>query len=129
MKKSIYFLSIVAIILSVSFTAIAQKQAKPELTATIAGLNKGEITKDFILNDGIIQCSDQKYEVIYFNLSALLKNGDIIVYYGKENALTESMKQVIKNMEPGSKLVIEDIGARSEDEKVIKLPDIVLTLK
>jgi hypothetical protein len=58
-----------------------------------------------------------------------MKNGDLIVYNGEGNRLTESMKIVIDELEKGNKLIIENIAARTAGGKVIQLPSIVLILQ
>jgi len=128
MKKSILFSSITGIMLLLGLHTFAQNTPKADLKATIAGVAGGEISKNELLNEGLIQCSDLNYEIVSFSLSAV-RNGDLFTLPSIENALTEQMKQLINIMEPGSKLFIEEIVARSADEKTMKLPAIVLTIK
>lgn len=128
MKTTIYFLVFTVFLLVFSTNTVGQKNNKSDIKASIAGLSSGEISKTVLINSNLIECSDKNYEILYYSLSILRKNGDIIVYNGSGNALNESMKAEFKQLEPGSKFVIEDIGAKSSDEKLIKLPPIVLTI-
>ena len=128
MKKSIMLFTITGMLIVFNLASTAQKIGKPVLKATIAGISKGDISKEILLNSRHIQCSDPQYEIIFYSLS-LVKKGDIIVFKGKGNTLSESMKAEIKELEPGNKLIIEEIGAKSAGEKFIKLPDISLLLK
>ena len=129
MNKAILFLVILSFTTVANFNAAAQKSGKYTISASIAGISKGEISKSLLLSNGVIQCSDPKAEILYFSLSAFMKNGDLIVYNGEGNKLTESMKKVITELEMGSKLVIENIAARATADKVIELPPIVLILQ
>jgi hypothetical protein len=128
MNKSIHFLIILSIIAVANYSATAQKSGKYTINASIAGISKGEISKSLLLSNGVIKCSDPKAEILYFSLSAFMKNGDLIVYNGEGNVLTESMKIIIDELEKGSKLIIENIAARTTGDKVIQLPSIVLIL-
>jgi len=129
MNKAILFLIIVSFITAANFNADAQKSGKYAILASIAGISKGEISKALLLSNGKILCTDPKAEILYFSLSAFMKNGDLIVYNSEGNKLTESMKKVITELEMGSKLVIENIAARTAGDKVIQLPSIVLILQ
>ncbi len=129
MNKAILYLIILSFITVANSNASAQKSGKYTLNASIAGITKGEISKSLLLSNGEIQCTDPKAEILYFSLSAFMKNGDLIVYNGEGNTLTESMKKVIDELETGSKLVIDNIAARTAGDKVIQLPSIVLILQ
>ncbi len=129
MKKLVFIIAIAGIMLVSVSSAHAQLFSKSEVKASVAGISKGEITKEKLLNSATIECSDLTYEIIYFNLSVLRKNGDLVVYAGRGNSLSESMKAEIKALEPGTKLVLEDIGARSAENKFIELTAIVLDVK
>jgi hypothetical protein len=129
MKKFLPYIAILSVLMFVYVPLNAQKASKYELFASIAGFSRGEISKTLLLGEKPILCSDQKIEIVYFSLSVFRKNGDLIVYNGSGNTLSESMKIEIQALEPGSKLVIEDIGAKTPDDKIIKLPAIVLILK
>ena len=128
MNKSILFLIILSIISVANYSTVAQKSGKYTINASIAGISQGEISKSLLLSNGVIKCSDPKAEILYFSLSVFMKNGDLIVYNGEGNVLTESMKMVIDELEKGSKLIIENIAARSIGDKIISLPSIVLIL-
>ena len=129
MKKTILFLIILCIIVAANNNAVAQKSGKYTINASVAGISNGEISKSLLLSNATIQCSDPKAEILYFSLSAFMKNGDLIVYNGEGNRLTESMKIVIDELEKGSKLIIDNIAARTAGGKVIQLPSIVLILQ
>ncbi len=129
MKKYICTLVIISAFILFNLSASAQRIGKAELTATIAGISSGDISKMLVLEKGIIQCTNMKYEIVTFSISAILKNSDIIAYYGTGNTLTISMKDMIQKMEPESQLIIENIEAKSSDDKFIRLPDIKLILK
>jgi hypothetical protein len=128
MKKTSILFALLCLITGYNFTATAQRGTKTELKATLAGISKGDISKDLLLSIAQIECSDPSYTVVYFTLS-IMKSDDLIVYSGMGNTLTESMKVLIKGIEPGSKLALDEIGAKSTDEKIIKLPAIILTLR
>jgi len=129
MKKAIHLFTVICLLLVFNLPGSAQRSGKSVLKASIANISSGIISKDIILNSGLINCSDKKYEVIYFSLSVLHRNGDLVVYNGRGNTLSEAMKAEIRALEPGSKLVLEDIGAKSAEDKFITLPSIVLLLK
>jgi hypothetical protein len=128
MKKAILLLVVIGILMFLSGQVNAQKQGKYENKALFAGISSGEITKDLLLGNGIINCDDPEFEVIYYSFSFVRKNGDLTVYSGRGNALTESMKAEIKGLEAGSKIVIDDIGARTTRNKIVQLQPIVLVL-
>lgn len=127
MKTNIFF-SVISILLLCSFSQNSLRIGRSDLKSTIAGISKGDISKDILLDTGTILCSDQKIEVIYFSLS-VMKQNDLIVYKGSGNTLTESMKTLIKELETGTKIIIDEIGARSPNDQIIKLPALILTLK
>ncbi|MEI6062010.1 MAG: hypothetical protein WCR72_15010 [Bacteroidota bacterium] len=129
MNKSILFTAIAGILLIYNLSLFAQKTVKPGLKATISGVSYGDISKELLLNPGAILCSNEKYQVIYYNLSVLRKNGDLVVYNGRGSILSESMKAEIRLLEAGSKLIIEEIGAKSDLDKIIKLPAIEVVIK
>lgn len=129
MNKLTGLFLILSLILVLTLEVCAQRNAKIELKASIQGISSGDISKELLLTNGYIQCSDQKYNIVYFNFSLLRENGDLIVYNGRGNHFSEAMKAEIKLLNPGSKLVIEEIGAKSSDEKIIKLPSIALVMK
>lgn len=129
MKKLVFIIAIAGIMLVSVLSAHAQLFSKSEFKATVAGVSSGEILKEKLLYTATIECSDLTYEIIHFNLSVLRKNGDLVVYAGRGNSLSESMKAEIKALEPGTKLVLEDIGARSAENKFIELSAIVLVVK
>jgi len=127
MKANILF-SAICILLLCSFSQKSLRTGKTELKATIAGISSGEISKDVLLETGTILCSDQKFEIIYFSLS-VMKENDLIVYNGSGNTITDSMKGLIRELETGTKIVIDEIGARSPNDQIIKLPALILILK
>lgn len=129
MKRYLPYLAILSILLLIYFPLIAQKASKSGLFVSIAGISKGEIDKSLLLSEKPFLCSDQKNEIVYFSLSVFRKNGDLVVYNGRGNTLSESMKAEIQALDTGSKLVIEDIGAKTPEDKFIELPSIVLVLK
>ena len=129
MKKYLPYIAILSVLMFEYMPLNAQKASKYELFASIAGFSRGEISKTLLLGEKQLLCSDQKNEIVYFSLSVFRKNGDLVVYNGSGNTLTESMKTEIQALESGSKLVIEDIGAKTPDNKIIQLPAIVLILK
>jgi hypothetical protein len=107
---------------------LAQKNEKNVFPASVAGISVGDISKDVLLNTGVIECSDPKVVIIGFEMSAL-KNGDLVVFKENGNTLTEQMKMLIKNMEIGNKLIFEEITAKTGEDKIIKLNAIILTIK
>jgi hypothetical protein len=107
----------------------AQKAEKSGLCALIEGVAKGDIYKDLLLSGKPILCSDPKIDIIYFTLSVFHKNGDLIVFNGQGNMLTESMKAEIRSLEGGSKLIIENIGAKTPGDKIIHLPTVHLVVR
>jgi hypothetical protein len=129
MKKNIPLFLFAGILLVFSIPVNAQIFKKPILKATIAGMSLGEISKELLLDTGLILCSDNKYEIVCFNLSVLHQNGDLIVYNGRGNTFSQSMKAELKELPPGSKLVLEEISAKSVQDKIVKLPSIVLSIK
>jgi len=128
MKKIILLLGIIGIILSMNGQANAQKPGKYEHKARVAGMSNGNIAKELLLGNGTIECDNPEFEIIYYSFSFIRENGDLTVYSGRGNALSESMKAEIKGLEAGSKLVIDDIGARTMGDKIIQLQPIVLLL-
>jgi hypothetical protein len=126
MKKSILVLLLGIFCLS-NYPLNAQIFGKSALKATIDGISEGLISKDILLKSGIIQCTDNQSEIIYYSLSFMRKN-DLVQFYGSGNTLNESMKNEIKGLESGTKISIEEIGARTAENKIIKLPDLLLIL-
>jgi hypothetical protein len=116
-------------VLIISASVDAQRTEKFALRAAIEGISKGEIYKEKLLSGNPILCSDPSIEIIYFSLSVFHKNGDLVVYNGQGNMLSEAMKAEIRSLETGSKLLIEDIGARTPGGKMIHLPSIQLVMK
>ncbi|MEI6062011.1 MAG: GldM family protein [Bacteroidota bacterium] len=128
MKKILYFTLIAGVLFSSKVSLNAQNPVKTELTASISGVSNGPISMELLLKTGLIQCSDLKTEITGFTLSAQKKD-DLIEFNGTGNILTVGMKDFIKTLKPGSKVIIENILVNSEQEKAIKLPAIILTLK
>ena len=128
MKKKIALFTVFCAMLAMSSHIFAQTTGKNVLTATIASISVGDISKEILLNTGVIECSDPKIEIIGFEMSAF-KNGDLVVFQGNGNALNEQMKMLIKNMDIGNKLIFEQITSKAEDGKIGKLNAIILTLK
>jgi hypothetical protein len=129
MKKHILIFTIIGTILFLQFNGVAQKSGRNELRATIAGIVSGDILKERIMSTSTINCTDPNYEIVYFSLNYFLKNGSLIVYKGEGNKLTESMKAGIRNIEPGTNVLIEDIETKSPEGKIFKLPSISLIIK
>ncbi len=128
MKKAIQLFTFLVIILGLNLTLSAQKNSSTDLKASIAGLSGGNISKDIILNSSEILCSNPAFEIISFTLS-VSKDNDIIDFYGTGKNLTVQMKDLIKGMSNGNKIIIEKISAKTESGKVTDLPAIVLVLK
>jgi len=128
MKTTISLITILAFFLIFNINATAQKNSQTDLKATVAGLSSGEISKELFLNTGKVQCTDSKFEIINYHLS-VKKDSDIIDFYGSGNTFTTVMKDLVKEMKSGSKIVIEKINAKSMEGTEIKLPLIVLVLK
>jgi hypothetical protein len=129
MKKYIQLLLFLYLAVVFSIPVSAQKTEKFGLSALIEGMSKGEIYKELLLSGRPIVCSDPKIDIVYFSLSVFHKNGDLIVFNGQGNLLSESMKAEIRLLEGGSKLIIQDIGAKTPDDKIIHLPSIHLVVK
>lgn len=129
MKKSPAFFTIFCALLSLSSHTLAQTTAKNGLTATFAGIEVGDISKQILLNTGVIDCSDPEVEIISFEMSAQLKNGDLAVVQAEGNTLNEQMKLLIQNMDTDYKLIFEQITAKKANGKTGKLNAIILTLK
>ncbi len=129
MNKYLCQIALTGFILLFNLPLNAQKGGKTELKATISSISSGDMSKEILLETGLIECSNTSYEIVYFNFSILRENGDLIAYYGRGNTLTESMKAEIKSLKPGTKVVFDEIGAKSGVNKTIKLPAIVLILK
>ena len=98
MKKAILFFAVIGIIMFLSGQANGQKPGKYEHKALIAGISKGDISKDLLIGNGSIECDNPDFEIIYYNFSFIRKNGDLTVYSGRGNTLTESMKVEIKSL-------------------------------
>lgn len=128
MKNTISLITFLTVFLIFNLNVSAQKIGQTELKAAIAGVSSGEISKDNLLSSANIQCTDTQYEIINFNLS-MKKNSDIVDFYGKGNQISVVMKDLIKEMETGDKLVIEKISAKSQKGVIIDLPAIVLVVK
>jgi len=128
MKKAILLFVAIGIIIFLCGQVNAQKPGKYEHKALIAGISNGDISKDLLIGNGSIECDNPDFEIIYYNFSFIRKNGDLTVYSGRGHTLTESMKAEIKGLEAGSKVVIDDIGARTKGDKIIQLQPIVLLL-
>lgn len=128
MKRTIAFFTFVTILSIYCSTLSAQKSGSIELKATIAGFSGGEISKDLLLKNTEILCSDPKFKVVSFNLS-LSRYGDVIDFSGTGNKLSDEMKETIKNTKVGNKISIEKIVGKNESGEEIKLPFIILTLK
>ena len=128
MKKVLYYTLIATLLFSFEVSLNAQNPVKTGLTASISGVTNGPISMELLLKTGLIQCSDPKSEITGFTLSAQ-KQDDLIEFKGTGNTLTVVMKDFIKTLNPGTKLIIENISANSAEEKAIKLPAIILTLK
>ena len=106
----------------------ARINAGNELSATIAGIGSGDITKEILLKSGEILCSDKKYKVVSFTIK-FIKNKDLIELYGFGNKLNTLMKKVIKGIRPGQQMIVKDINAKDWKGKTVKLPEIELYLK
>lgn len=126
MKNSIIIL-LVGILFFTNYPLNAQIFGKSALKATVDGISEGLISKEILLKSGIIQCTDNQAEIVYYSLSFMRKN-DLVQFYGSGNTLNESMKNAIKGLELGTKIIIEEIGARTAENKTIKLPDLILIL-
>lgn len=128
MKRTIAFFTFVTVLSLYCSTLSAQKSGSSDLKATIAGISGGEISKDLLLKDAELLCSDPKFKVVSFNLS-LSRYGDVIDFSGTGNRLSEEMKEAIKTIKVGSKISIEKIVGKNDSGEEIKLPFIILTLK
>jgi len=129
MKNSFVFLLLFCMVVANNISAQAQKFKKSTPFATVAGITIGELSIETLLNNVVILCSDSRYEVKYYSVAILRENGDLVMYNGNGNTLSESMKAEIKMLKPGSKIVIEEISAVSSDEKQLSLPTIELKIK
>ena len=128
MKKTIAFLTFVTILSIFCSPLSAQKSGITDLKSTIAGLSGGEISKDLLLKDAELLCSDPKFKVVAFNLS-LSRYGDVIDFSGTGNRLSGEMKEALKTIKVGSKISFEKIVGKNESAEEVKLPSIILTLK
>ncbi len=128
MKKAIHLFTFLVILFVFNLNLAAQKNSNTELKATIAGISGGDISRDLLLKTPEILCTDPKFEVVTFTLS-FSKDNDIIDFYCTGKNLTLQMKDVIKGMNPGNKIIIEKISAKNESGKVTDLPAIVLIMK
>lgn len=124
----LFFVFFIPALLSIKSTD-AQVFSRNSMRATIAGVSNGEILKSALLNDSKLFCTNPEFVVQNFNFSVLRENGDLVVYKGIGNALTDTMKNEINSMPAGSKLVIEEIIAVSVDGKSSKLPSVLLIIK
>jgi len=129
MKNSFVFLLLFCLVVANNISAQAQKFKNSTPFATVAGITIGELSTETLLNNVVILCSDSRYEVKYYSVAILRENGDLVMYNGNGNTLSESMKAEIKMLKPGSKIVIEEISAVSSDEKQLSLPTIELKIK
>lgn len=128
MRKKIFILAIGSFILLFNLSLKAQNPGINELTASIAGISKGEIALKDLLETGEIKCSDSDFIITSFTV-AFERKGDILEFKVSGNKLTTVIKDLIKTQVIGSRLAIEKIDAKSTDGTNIKLPDMFLTLK
>jgi alpha-L-arabinofuranosidase len=129
MKKNIALFAAICLLLALGSNSLAQQSQKNEFPATVAGISNGDISKDVLLNAGVIECSYPNVKIISFDMSAQLKNNGLVDLKGNGNTLNEEMKSVIKNMEIGNKVIFEQIYAKSEAGKTMMLNAIILTVK
>lgn len=129
MKKQIALFVSIFLLYALNSFSLAQDR-KIDLFASVGGISSvGDISKDVVLNSGIIDCSDPDFKIISFEMSIQLKNDGVITFKSNGNRFSEQMKSEIKAMEPGYKLVIEEIYVKSVSGKIGKINSIILTIK
>jgi hypothetical protein len=128
MKKQIALFASIFLLYALNSFSLAQDR-KIDLFASVGGISSvGDISKDVVLNSGIIDCSDPEFKILSFVMSVQLKNDEMITFKSNGNSFSEQMKSEIKAMEPGYKLVIEEIYVKPGNGKARKINSIVLTI-
>lgn len=107
---------------------VAQKTGKNSIIAYISGINVGKTSIINLLENGTITASLQGIIILDYNFSIFRSNGDLVVYHGIGNTLSESIKAEIRSASLPVKIVIEDINGRTTEGKLVRLQPIALEI-
>ena len=129
MKTTKHIIALAALFFLLGLKSFAQDAAMTaQPTASIAGISKGEITKDALLKAGTIVCDIDKAYITHFDFG-FVRKAEFIQLKSVEAKLTTEMRESIQQMVPGDKIFIDDITAKSETSGEIKLPMLLLIIK
>ena len=133
-KLNLFFLCV----LMISFNTLLQAQQETQTNklkenklkpfAFIEGLNDSIVEKNVFMKIERLTCSDNKYKIISFTMSLMLKNGDLQQVYSQSNLITSDMKKYLSEKELEGRIWIEDIQSQSPDGKVVSLPALALKI-
>jgi len=136
MKKKLSLL--IFTVLMLCLNTILQAQQKPETInsfskkskpyAIMEGIKDSVIDKSIFMKVERLTCSDNKYKIISFSMSLLLKNGELHQVLSNSNAITPEMKKYISEKELEGRIWIEDIKSKTPEGNLIALPAIAFKI-
>jgi hypothetical protein len=136
MKKSIIILalSFFCFLNSYSQTSAAlQDNEQLNEKVNIAGIVKGDIAKEVMLNSKGLSIDDKKnsvYRIVSFRMTIVIKGTAPKEFYNEKNGeLTEEMRDAIKRTSTGSKIYFEYIKCIDENNLTHKFNPAAFILK
>jgi hypothetical protein len=109
------------------------KQIPSPYTSIAGYVGDCSLTQEQLLSTSEIKAEltnfifDMKFPIVSFNMSILF-DGIFIDLGGEGSTITEQMKQYIKRVPKGGKILIEEVKVQAP-EGIRKIPGIVITLK
>jgi hypothetical protein len=130
--KNLILLLYLAVLSKSSTCQVADSLKLLNLTVTMAGKTKGDITKDELVKSTglILKDSASKFHLRSFQLTLVTTEGNELKYYNLENGdLTEQMQVVINRTANIYKIYFESIKCADKNDSTYTIPAIGFKLK